>query len=159
MHDQCGALSRFGLTANGNHGPEVGSMTPATAMTMHERLPATRESVGVARRAIGHFAADLEVDLDGVLLATSEAVGNVVAHAYGEAASGNVELSARASPDELTVTVRDHGRGLAAGNGNPGAGFGLTIIRRVARRVELADTPRGVALTMGFPRRGTRPIR
>lgn len=119
---------------------------------MHARLPATRESVGDARRAIRRFAAGLEVDLDGVALAISEAVGNVVAHAYGEDKRGDVELSARASPSELTVTVRDRGRGLAAGNGMPGAGYGLTIIRRVAERVELADEPGGVELTMGFRR-------
>ena len=40
------------------------------------------------------------------------------------------------------MTVRDHGRGLAAGSLRPGAGFGLTIIRRVAQHVELADTLR-----------------
>lgn len=126
---------------------------------MHERLPATRESVGAARRAVARFAADLEVDVDDIMLATSEAVGNAVAHAYGDDAAGDVEVSAKASPTELTVTVRDHGRGLAAGNGNPGAGFGLNIIRRVAQRVELADTPRGVALTMAFARRVARQAR
>ncbi len=30
------------------------------------------------------FAGELEVDLDGLVLAVSEAVANVVAHAYGE---------------------------------------------------------------------------
>jgi anti-sigma regulatory factor (Ser/Thr protein kinase) len=121
---------------------------------MRERMPATLESVGEARRAIRRFAAGLEVDLDGIVLGVSEAVSNVVAHAYGEDAGGVVDLSAVASPFELTVTVRDHGRGLAAGNGNPGAGFGLTIIRRVAEQVELADSPRGVVLTMAFRRGG-----
>ena len=119
---------------------------------MHERFPATLRSVAAARRAIRHFAAGLEVDHDGVALAVSEAVGNAVAHAYGDDVSGSIELSASASPSELTVKVRDHGRGLAAGNGNPGAGYGLTIIRRVAEHVELADTPAGVELTMGFRR-------
>lgn len=119
---------------------------------MHERLPATLRSVGAARRAIRRFAAGLEVDLDGIALAVSEAVANAVAHAYEDDAPGTVELSATASPSELIVTVRDHGRGLAAGNGSPGAGYGLTIIRRVAQYVELDDTPAGVELTMGFRR-------
>ena len=119
---------------------------------MHERLPATLRSVGVARRAVRRFAAGLEVDLDGIALAVSEAVSNAVAHAYADDARGSIDLSATASPSELTVTVRDHGRGLAAGNGNAGAGYGLTIIRRVAEHVELADTPAGVKLTMAFRR-------
>ncbi len=119
---------------------------------MSERLPATLTSVGAARRAVRHFATGLDVDLDDVALAVSEAVGNVVAHAYEDGTRASFELSATALPLELSVTVRDHGRGLAAGNGNPGAGYGLTIIRRVAQHVELSDSPAGVELTMGFPR-------
>ncbi|HKH18355.1 MAG TPA: ATP-binding protein [Solirubrobacteraceae bacterium] len=120
---------------------------------MHERLPATLESVGAARRAVRRFAAGLDVDVDGILLAVSEAVGNVVAHAYPDGARGVVELTAGASPCELVVTVRDHGRGFAGG-GNPGAGFGLTIIQRVAEQVQVSETADGVALTMGFRRGG-----
>ena len=122
---------------------------------MHELLPATLESVAVARRAVHDFAHDLEVDVDGVVLAVSEAVANVVAHAYLDGAHGMVELSAAASPFEVTVTVRDHGRGLGAKDGRtPGAGYGLLLIDRLAQHVELADTPDGVALTMGFRRGG-----
>jgi anti-sigma regulatory factor (Ser/Thr protein kinase) len=123
---------------------------------MHERFPATLTSVGAARGAVRRFATGLGVDVDGIALAVSEAVGNAVAHAYDDEAPGSIEVSATASPSELTVTVRDHGRGLAAGNGNPGAGYGLTIIRRVAQHVELVDRPDGVELTMGF-RRGWAP--
>jgi anti-sigma regulatory factor (Ser/Thr protein kinase) len=147
-------MSGFGLIVSGNDEPQVGSSSSDTSLTMHERLPATLESVGAARRAIRRFAADLEVDLDGIVLAVSEAVANAVAHAYDAGAPGQVDLSAGASPFELTVTVRDHGRGLAGGNGNPGAGFGLTIIRRIAEHVELADTPHGLVLTMAFRRGG-----
>jgi anti-sigma regulatory factor (Ser/Thr protein kinase) len=122
---------------------------------MHELLlPATLASVATARRAVRSFAAGLEVDLDGIALAVSEAVSNAVAHAYPASAPGVVELSAAASPFELTVTVRDRGCGLGGVNRRPGAGFGLTIIRRVAQHVELADTRDGVALTMGFRRGG-----
>jgi serine/threonine-protein kinase RsbW len=120
---------------------------------MHELLPATLDSVASARSAVRRFANDLEVDLDGMVLAVSEAVANAVAHAYGES-SGVIELSAAASPLEVTVTVRDHGRGLEHADGQPGAGYGLLIIRRLAQHVELADTRDGVALTMAFRRGG-----
>jgi len=120
---------------------------------MHELLPATLDSVARARTAVRRFAAGFEVDVDGVVLAVSEAVANVVVHAYVEEQHGIVELSAGASPDEVTVTVRDRGRGLAESEGTGGAGYGLPIIRRLAQRVELADTPDGVAITMGFRRR------
>ena len=120
---------------------------------MHELLPATLDSVATARRAVRRFAVDLEVDVDGMVLAVSEAVANVVAHAYADDGRGVVELSAAASPLEVTVTVRDHGGGLA-GDSPSGAGYGLLIIRRLAQHVELADTRDGVALTMAFRRGG-----
>jgi anti-sigma regulatory factor (Ser/Thr protein kinase) len=121
---------------------------------MHELLPATLDSVATARRAVRDFAEGLEVDLDGMVLAVSEAVANVVAHAYVEGAHGIVELSAAASPSEVAVTVRDRGRGLSGDGSGGGAGYGLPIIRRIAQHVELADTADGVALTMGFRRGG-----
>jgi anti-sigma regulatory factor (Ser/Thr protein kinase) len=121
---------------------------------MREHLPATLASVGVARRAVRSFAAGLDVDVEGLALAVSEAVANVVAHAYAEGSRGTLELSAAASPFDVTVTVRDEGHGLDGGTGTGGAGFGLLIIARLAQRVELADTPRGVALTMSFARGG-----
>jgi serine/threonine-protein kinase RsbW len=127
---------------------------PVTPLTMHKQLPATLDSVATARHAVLRFARDLEVDLDGLVLAVSEAVANVVVHAY-EDEPGVVELSAAASPLEVTVTVRDHGGGLvAADRSGPGAGYGLLIIRRLAQHVELADTRDGVALTMAFRRGG-----
>jgi serine/threonine-protein kinase RsbW len=122
-------------------------------MQMHELLPATLDSVAQARRAVRRFARDLEVDVDGIALAVSEAVANAVAHAYVEDKPGIVEVTAAASPMEVVVTVRDNGRGLTD-DGAGGAGYGLVIIRRLAQHVELADTADGVALTMGFRRGG-----
>jgi anti-sigma regulatory factor (Ser/Thr protein kinase) len=124
---------------------------------MHVLFPATVESVGAARHAVRRFAADLEVDLDGIALAVSEAVANVVAHAYADGTCETVELSIETSPFELTVVVRDRGRGLADGGGCGGAGFGLPLIHRLAQHVELTDTPDGVELTMGFRRAAAPP--
>jgi anti-sigma regulatory factor (Ser/Thr protein kinase) len=118
-------------------------------------MPATPDSVGLARRIVTSFASDLEVDLEGIALAVSEAVANAIAHGYPEGDAGLVELSAGVSPFVLTITVRDHGCGLANGSSPSGAGFGLTIIRRVAQHVELTETVDGVSLTMAFPRGGT----
>lgn len=121
---------------------------------LHELLPATSGSVAAARRAVQQFATGLEVDLDGVVLAVSEAVANVVAHAYADGVDGTLELSAATSPIELMIVVRDRGRGLAGGAGTEGAGFGIQIIRRLANHVEVADTADGVALKMRFRRGG-----
>ena len=122
----------------------------ANAISVREELPAEPPSVAAARRIVRSFAGDLDVDVDAVELAVSEAVANAIVHAY-EDERGVVEVQAAAAPFELRVVVRDRGRGLAGGGRNGGAGFGLTIIRRLARHVEVADSPRGVTLTMTFP--------
>ncbi|HZB76867.1 MAG TPA: ATP-binding protein [Solirubrobacteraceae bacterium] len=122
----------------------------ANAISVREELPAAPPSVAAARRLVRRFTDELDVDVDAVELAVSEAVSNAVVHAY-ESGDGAVEVQAVAAPYELRVVIRDSGRGLAAGGAEGGAGFGLKIIRRLARHVELADTPRGVTLTMTFP--------
>ena len=133
-------MCRFGLTPNGEKHLEW--VFPA--LTMHEVLPSTLASVGTARRIVTRFAAELEVDLDGLALAVSEAMANAIAHGYPGDAAGTIDLSAEASPFEVTVTVRDHGCGLADGESPPGAGFGLMIIRRArpARRADRHDRRR-----------------
>jgi anti-sigma regulatory factor (Ser/Thr protein kinase) len=134
---------------------------PAKAsMTLHEQLPATVDSVGRARQAVRRFASELEVDLDGMVLAVSEAVANVVTHAYEDGVPGMVDLSATASPYEVAVVVRDHGRGLGgADRASAGAGYGIEIIRRLAQHVALHDSAAGVALTMRFRRGGAWSVR
>ena len=126
---------------------------PPDAMSMHEELPAAPASVGAARRLLRRFAGDLGVDVDAVELAVSEAVANAVVHAY-EDDRGTVELEAAAAPYELQIVVRDHGCGMGGNGSDGGAGFGLPIIRRLARHVEVADARPGVTLTMTFPRGG-----
>ena len=133
----------------------MGALQPAESIpSLRERLPASAGSVAVARHAARRFAHGLDVDVDGLVLAVSEAVTNAVLHAYGEGGRGVVELSGAASPSEVTVAVRDRGTGLAVAPGHVGgAGFGLDIIRHLAQQVDLADTPEGVVLTMRFRRR------
>jgi anti-sigma regulatory factor (Ser/Thr protein kinase) len=128
---------------------------PAESQTsMREQLPAVVESVAVARNAVRRFAAGLEVDVVGMTLAVSEAVANVVAHAYHDGEPGSIDLSAAVSRDEVAIVVRDHGCGLQAAGDSRGAGFGIEIIRRLAQDVALDDGDPGVQLTMRFRRGG-----
>jgi anti-sigma regulatory factor (Ser/Thr protein kinase) len=128
---------------------------PAEAsLTMREQLPATVESVAVARRAVRRFAAGLQVDVVGMTLAVSEAVANVVAHAYEDGETGVIDLWGTASPHEVAIVVRDRGCGLEAAGATHGAGFGIEIIRRLAQHVALNDGAPGVELTMRFRRGG-----
>jgi anti-sigma regulatory factor (Ser/Thr protein kinase) len=126
-----------------------------SSLTLQEHLPATVASVAAARQAVRRYASGLEVDVDGMVLAVSEAVANAVTHAYDEDADGLIEVSASATPYEVTLVVRDHGCGLAGTTrASAGAGYGIEIIRRLAQHVALDDSAAGVALTMRFRRGG-----
>jgi anti-sigma regulatory factor (Ser/Thr protein kinase) len=85
-----------------------------------------------------------------IALATSEAVANVVRHAYGES-HGRLELDARVTDqDEVLIVVSDHGRGLAARTQSPRTGLGLPVIGRVANGVTIASDAHGTSVTMRF---------
>lgn len=138
----------------------MGQPPAESSMTLREQLPATVASVAEARRSVRRFAAELEVDVDGIVLAVSEAVANVVTHAYADDVPGVIELSATASPYEVAIEVRDHGRGMGgAARASSGAGYGIEIIRRLAQHVALRDSGDGVALTMRFRRGGAWSVR
>jgi stage II sporulation protein AB (anti-sigma F factor) len=84
-----------------------------------------------ARATVGALAADRGAspeDLERIRLAVSEAVANVVMHAYGKA-RGDVHLTAVVIDGELTVVVADDGCGLgAAAPASRGLGHGMRVI-------------------------------
>jgi serine/threonine-protein kinase RsbW len=65
--------------------------------------------------------------IEGLRLAVSEAVTNVVRHAY-PSGSGSVAVTVGKASDELWVLISDRGRGHQSHSPNPGLGFGLGII-------------------------------
>jgi len=83
-----------------------------------------------------------------VALATSEAVANVVRHAY-ERAGGRVELDARMDSDGVTIEVSDHGSGLALRRRGEG-GIGLPLISQVADSMAMYSNNDGTTLAMRF---------
>jgi len=117
-------------------------------------LRATPSSVREARNAAGEIVAEFTVSdrlVDDVRLCVSEAVTNVVRHAYGTK-RGSVEIVVEREDDELVVKVRDEGMGMTASNrrGKP-AGFGLKIIEKVATRHTIESAPKtGTKIRMAF---------
>jgi anti-sigma regulatory factor (Ser/Thr protein kinase) len=79
----------------------------------------------------------LDVDRWPVELVVSEAVANAVVHAYPDVAPGQVRLEAWLEDELLTVVVADDGVGMSSGRGSHGLGEGLSMIRRLAREVEV----------------------
>lgn len=92
--------------------------------------------------------------LSDVELAVSEAVSNVVTHAYIEDAEpGEFRIAVEWSPDEVEIVVEDDGRGLLPWIDSPGLGLGLPLIARLADRFDTRAEPgRGTRLCMWFKR-------
>lgn len=83
--------------------------------SMKLEIPAQGPNVALARLAVAAFAAGLDFtlpEIEEIKVAVSEAVTNVVLHAYG-AAGGTITITAAIDAGRLLVTVADAGRGIA----------------------------------------------
>jgi anti-sigma regulatory factor (Ser/Thr protein kinase) len=100
----------------------------------------------------------LGVDLDPVHLVISEAVTNVVLHAYRGRRPGRVRLAASTQDSVLTLSVADDGVGMSPRTDSPGLGLGLAIIAKLAVDVQVASE-RGtqVIVRLALSRDGSRP--
>jgi serine/threonine-protein kinase RsbW/stage II sporulation protein AB (anti-sigma F factor) len=118
---------------------------PPLPATLSHSLPATADSVGRLRRAVANFAARhgaSDRSLESVNLALSEALTNVVLHAYRDAARpGPVLVVAVVRDRALVVTIADEGCGMTPRPDSPGLGLGMGLIARLADTFEV--TPRG----------------
>jgi serine/threonine-protein kinase RsbW/stage II sporulation protein AB (anti-sigma F factor) len=115
--------------------------------SLHRSVPAIPQAVTALRRAAGQFATGLGAGdsvVDGVRLAVSEAVTNVILHAYPDREEpGPVELTAALDGAELLVTVRDEGMGMSPRIDSPGLGLGLPLIAQTAHSLEVRQAPSG----------------
>ena len=120
---------------------------------LSKKYPAVAESVPEVRTAVTDFArqAGMARDrLDGLRLAVSEAVTNVVRHAY-PGRRGSVAVTAGRASDELWVLIADCGAGHQATSPNPGLGFGLGIIAHECDDLVIAErSDGGTELRMRF---------
>jgi anti-sigma regulatory factor (Ser/Thr protein kinase) len=79
----------------------------------------------------------LDVDPWPVGLVISEAVTNVVLHAYRGGEPGAVRVKASVEADLVTLVVADDGIGMSPNPDSPGLGMGLALIGRLAEHVEV----------------------
>jgi serine/threonine-protein kinase RsbW len=100
-------------------------------------MPAVPESASRARRAVLRMLDGLDVDPWPVGVVISEAVTNVVLHAYRDGEPGAVRVNASVEADVLTLVVADDGVGMSPNPDSPGLGVGLALIGRLAERVEV----------------------
>jgi anti-sigma regulatory factor (Ser/Thr protein kinase) len=120
------------------------------------RTGAEPSVVGDVRAAVVDFAQGLGFEDTGqIALAVSEALTNVVIHAYRDREMGDVRIVACDEPDRLVVVVRDYGAGMLPRADSPGLGLGLPLISSMtdALQIEAADGT-GTLLRMHF----TKPV-
>ena len=115
-------------------------------------MAAEPESVRLLRTEVLAWYHDLALGDDtlaaAIALATSEAVGNVVRHAYGSG-EGRVELDAHLRDEDILIRVTDRGLGLSAQAGTR-TGLGLPVIGRVTNGVTVASDDQGTTVSMRF---------
>jgi len=126
---------------------------PEPPREVSRRLPAVAASVREARAAAIEFArshctADERL-LSDIALCVSEAVGNVVAHAYSEP-GGEICLRLRRTRGELIVEIGDRGTGTSAGVNPPGMGVGIQIVQALSDATFAHSPQHGHRVTMRF---------
>ena len=125
-------------------------MTP----DMELALAARAENIAIVRYALGGFGeafAVPESKLSDIRLAVTEACANVVVHAYPDGHEGPMEVVASMEEGELTVLVRDWGRGIRPRPDSPGLGLGLSLIAALAEKVQLGhDSEEHTEVRMTF---------
>ncbi|RBM17956.1 ATP-binding protein [Prauserella sp. PE36] len=82
-----------------------------------------------------------------LVLASYEALANVVEHAYPASADGTMRLVARRSAGRVTVTISDTGQWREAAS-PPGRGHGLRLIRALAPDTTLTTSPTGTTVRL-----------
>ena len=85
-----------------------------------------------------------------IAVAVSEAVGNVVRHAYPGEGSGRLEVEAQLDNSTIVVSVSDGGTGMTARAGRSHGGMGLPVIGRLADGVTVVSDNGGTRLSMRF---------
>jgi serine/threonine-protein kinase RsbW len=133
-----------------NYAPS-GTMT-SSKKHFETRVGAQASSVGALRAAVVAFAQDLGfLDTGQIALAVSEAMSNVVLHAYRGAEVGDIRLVACEEPDRLVVVVHDYGTGMRPRADSPGLGMGLPLISLMTDDLQIESAQdEGTLLRMHF---------
>jgi anti-sigma regulatory factor (Ser/Thr protein kinase) len=112
---------------------------------LNETWAAASESVAPARQAIVDYAARVgasEQQLETIRLAASEAITNVVLHAY-DGEQGFVHVTAAIAGGDLCVLVADEGHGFRPHVGGGGLGLGLLLIAEACDELTIVKASSG----------------
>ena len=113
---------------------------------LDETWEAVPTNVPNARHAVvRHLAQASTPDppLNDIRLAVSEAVTNVVHHAYRSGDVGSVRVRVEIGEKQIEVLVEDDGSGMGPRHDSPGLGLGMPLIATLSQRLDVRTTPRG----------------
>ena len=124
---------------------------------MSRSAPAEAAAVPALRHELARYATGIGADETArraVELAVSEALTNIVMHAYRDAASpGPMTLEASHVDGYLTVVVLDRGCGMTPRPDSPGIGLGLGLMAQVSDEMRItgaSDHGSGTRVAMRF---------
>jgi len=120
--------------------------------TIELTIPCHPRYLGVARLLVGGLGAQAGLsvdDVDDLKVAVSEAVTNVMDHAYGGGTEGRVLVRYRPAAGELAVEIEDTGAGFdparlpSGGPPKPGpeGGLGLYLVRELTDSMKIESAP------------------
>lgn len=135
------------------YGNGSAARTGRAASLSYSAVPARADRLPAVRHCLAGWACNLGMgteQIEGLVLATYEALANVVTHAY-PGSTGTFDLRARhlAERRVVEVTVTDHGhwRPPPADPG-PLAGRGLPLMHNLAESVRIEPGTRGTTVRM-----------
>lgn len=116
------------------------------------RFVATPSRVPWLRTQVRDAVAGVGVDLAAVGLAVTEAITNVIRHAYPSGGSGEAVVTAALDGDRVVVSVRDFGVGREGfrTRSNPGMGLGLRFMRSASADLQIEPDATGTLVVMSF---------
>jgi anti-sigma regulatory factor (Ser/Thr protein kinase) len=112
---------------------------------VRESFPAVAASIPLARSMVTGWAEEVGADrgqIDEIRLAVSEALTNVVLHAYPWR-TGDIHVTARMAGNELWVLIADSGCGIHAGRDSEGLGIGLALISKMTDGFSVVERSSG----------------
>ncbi|MBV8218225.1 MAG: ATP-binding protein, partial [Solirubrobacterales bacterium] len=100
------------------------------------------DEVGRLRRKLAGYVEKMEVPesvVEDVRVALSEALANVVLHAYVGRAPGPIIVVAWRDGDDLLMRICDEGRGLVPRVDSPGLGVGISLMASMVDDFSVAN--------------------
>ena len=124
--------------------------TDGTVLRLEAEPAAASRARHAAVALAGRLGADAEAR-DSIAVAVTEAVANVIVHAYRDDRRGQVEVALRGCGNCLEVVVTDAGVGMRPRDDSPGLGLGLGLMAALADVFEVTPSNAGgTAVRLGF---------